>query len=216
MVHRCLTGRTATAWSSTIFIRHGIKISERKVKSNKWADPYCLFANYFACPRDCSFRASAVIGFTCPVSGWLKKPIFIRVSSHALRRQIQGSSCLRFLVSLAAILVLTAASASPHAVLGQRGRDQMSRAAVRPGPGWVEAPMCQTDRLLPWGAAARDQPPPLHKQCRCWPSHRKGESAGFQRAASRASRAAPRAPPPPHSQALRVRNLSEAGVFGRE
>src|SRR5258708_28360574 len=28
-------------------------------------------------PRDCSFRASAVIGFRCPATGRLTKPIFI-------------------------------------------------------------------------------------------------------------------------------------------
>jgi len=56
MVHRCLTGRTATAWSSTIFIRHGIKVLERKVKSNKCADPYCLFANYSHTIRGWCFR----------------------------------------------------------------------------------------------------------------------------------------------------------------
>src|ERR1700730_19296281 len=33
--------------------------------------------NRTSCPRDCSLRASAVIGFRCPVSGRLRKPIFI-------------------------------------------------------------------------------------------------------------------------------------------
>ena len=34
-----------------------------------------------SCPRDCSSRASAVIGFRCPLSGRLRKPIFIIASS---------------------------------------------------------------------------------------------------------------------------------------
>src|SRR5215469_11047369 len=33
--------------------------------------------NTISCPRDCSLRASAVMGFKCPDNGILKKPIFI-------------------------------------------------------------------------------------------------------------------------------------------
>src|SRR5260370_26546100 len=33
--------------------------------------------NTTSCPRDCSLRASAVMGFRCPATGMLTKPIFI-------------------------------------------------------------------------------------------------------------------------------------------